>query len=443
MSKTKKIVITLICLLSIVLGTGYFLGLAYFQTHFKIGTTINGFHCSFKSVDEVELLLSRSAESYAMAVETRNNGVEKIAADNVGLTFSGRQNLINIINNQDYTLWFIPEKEYRLPADCYQIDETKMKQEIAKLKCMKDMIKPQNAYIVETNGVYQVSPEIKGTSLDKEKTTQIIETAIKQWKPSVNLEEAGCYINNESLDEEKLQQSCDLLNSIKDTIITYDFGDRKETVDINKIQDTFLDDNFQLSGKCIREYIEELAQKYDTIGDEREFVTFDDKTISISGGDYGWKMDVNQTANNLLSLIKEETIDVVEPVYEQTAVSRNKNDIGHSYLEIDTTNRKAILYIDGSPTVQTDIFTNGSIQKGFYRIKTKQPTTENGLINSIMFGDSAVYQYDSTASQSFSGNEDISAIASNGVKEGCIAINNADMESIFKNINDTWPIVVY
>ena len=83
MSITKKIVLTLLCILSIVLGTGYFLGLAYFQTHFKIGTTINGFHCSFKSIDEAETLLSREVESYAIAVNTRNNGVEKIAANDV------------------------------------------------------------------------------------------------------------------------------------------------------------------------------------------------------------------------------------------------------------------------------------------------------------------------------------------------------------------------
>ena len=89
MSITKKIVLTLLCILSIVLGTGYFLGLAYFQTHFKIGTTINGFHCSFKSIDEAETLLSREVESYAIAVNTRNNGVEKIAANDVGLTFVG------------------------------------------------------------------------------------------------------------------------------------------------------------------------------------------------------------------------------------------------------------------------------------------------------------------------------------------------------------------
>ena len=97
MSITKKIVLTLLCILSIVLGTGYFLGLAYFQTHFKIGTTINGFHCSFKTIEETETLLSRKVESYAIAVDTRNNGVEKIAANDVGLAFVGKSTLVNAL----------------------------------------------------------------------------------------------------------------------------------------------------------------------------------------------------------------------------------------------------------------------------------------------------------------------------------------------------------
>ena len=171
MSITKKIVLTLLCILSIVLGTGYFLGLAYFQTHFKIGTTINGFHCSFQSVDETEALLSREVESYAIAVNTRNNGVEKIAANDVGLTFVGRSALVDIINKQDYKLWFIPEmEEQHLSADCYNIDETEMSAEMAKLKCMNNMVKGESAHIVDTNDFYQVSPAVRGTDLDKTKT---------------------------------------------------------------------------------------------------------------------------------------------------------------------------------------------------------------------------------------------------------------------------------
>ena len=175
MSITKKIVLTLLCILSIVLGTGYFLGLAYFQTHFKIGTTINGFHCSFQSVNETEALLSREVESYAIAVNTRNNGVEKIAANDVGLTFVGRSALVDIINKQDYKLWFIPEmEEQHLSADCYNIDETEMSAEMAKLKCMNNMVKGESAHIVDTNDFYQVSPAVRGTDLDKTKARQVV-----------------------------------------------------------------------------------------------------------------------------------------------------------------------------------------------------------------------------------------------------------------------------
>lgn len=40
-----------------------------------------------------------------------------------------------------------------------------------------------------------------------------------------------------------------MLNSIQDTIITYDFGDRKETIDFEKIKDKFINKDYELSSK--------------------------------------------------------------------------------------------------------------------------------------------------------------------------------------------------
>lgn len=444
MSTAKKIVATLLCVLSVILGTGYFLGLAFFQTHFKPGTTINGFHCSFKSVDDADALLSREVQSYAMALNTRNNGVEKISADDVGLTFVGRSTLIDIINNQDYKLWFIPElKEYNLPVDCYNIDDEKLDVEMAKLKCMNNMVKSESAHIVNIENLYQVSPAIRGTELDKDKARNIIETAIRQWKPNVDLEEAGCYIDAETVDEDTLQKRCDLLNSIQDTIITYDFGDRKETVDFEKIQKNFINDNYELSSKKIQKYMEKLAKKYDTIGAERKFITYDDRTAIISGGDYGWEINVNDSALALMNLITEDTVDVVEPLYAQTAVSRLTNDIGHSYLEIDASNGKVVLYIDGKPVVQSIAKLGKDIKPGVYKVSSKQEATDDGLIKVITFGESALYQYNEADSISFSGNADISAFASNGVRDRCAAIDATGAEAIFNNIQETWPVIVY
>lgn len=446
MSVTKKIVLTLLCILSIVFGTSYFLGLAYFQTHFKIGTTINGFHCSFQSIDEAETLLSREVESYAIAVNTRNNGVEKIAANDVGLTFVGRSALIDIINSQDYKLWFIPEmEEQHLSADCYKIDETEMSAEMAKLKCMNNMVKGESAHIVDTNDFYQVSPAVRGTDLDKTKTRQVIETAIRQWKPEVNLEDSGCYIDANEISEEELQQECDLLNSIQDTVLTYDFGDRKETIDFQTIQENFLDENYMFRAEKVNGFVKKLETKYDTVGSERTFVTYDDRKAIISGGDYGWKIDVEKTTEELIEYIKKDTIDVIEPAYTQSAISRNKNDIGYSYLEIDTSNKKAVLYVDGTPIVQTDIKLNGSMEAGFFKVKNKSGITDDGLIHALSFGNTLFYQDDSAniGTSGFTGDGDISGFSESTIRKGCVAAKAADMETIFNTMQEDWPVIVY
>ena len=195
--------------------------------------------------------------------------------------------------------------------------------------------------------------------------------------------------------------------------------------------------------KKIQKYIEKLAEKYDTVGVERKFVTFDDRTASVTGGDYGWKISVNDTALELMNLITEDTLDVVKPVYVQTAASRMKNDIAHSYLEIDASNDIAVMYVDGKPVVQSKIKVNGDIATGCYKVQGKQDITDDGRIRNISFGNSSIYQYTGNESSGFSGSDDISGFSSNGVKENCAAVDETGMTTIFNTMQDTWPVIVY
>lgn len=338
-------------------------------------------------------------------------------------------------------------KEVKYEKFLEMVDDKKVKDikwsEDEETITFSDMVKPESAHIVETNDFYQVASAVKGNELDVNKTRQIIETAIRQWQPEVDLESSECYIEAEDIDEDVLQQRCDLLNSIQDTIITYDFGDRKETVDFEKIKDKFINNDYELSSKKIQKYIEKLAEKYDTVGVERKFVTFDDRTASVTGGDYGWKISVNDTALELMNLITEDTLDVVKPVYVQTAASRMKNDIAHSYLEIDASNDIAVMYVDGKPVVQSKIKVNGDIATGCYKVQGKQDITDDGRIRNISFGNSSIYQYTGNESSGFSGSDDISGFSSNGVKENCAAVDETGMTTIFNTMQDTWPVIVY
>ena len=216
-------------------------------------------------------------------------------------------------------------------------------------------------------------------------------------------------------------------------------------MDVETIRKNMLSKDFKLSQKKIEEYVKSLAEKYDTIGNERSFVTYDNRTSSISGGDYGWQIDIKKTAQDLKQMITDKTIDVVNPTYSQSTVSRNSDDIGHSYLEIDKSHGSVVLYVDGNPVVQCQARLGTDISSGFYRLKLREAAAEDGTKNIMYLGDGDVYKFDDTAAMpGFSGNEDISATAiSNGVKQGCIAVDETSMNAIFTTFQDNWPIIVY
>lgn len=432
----RKISLFLASLILIAAGTAYFAGLAYFQTHYKAGTKINGFQCSLMTTDDAEALLVRSGESYALEVDTRNNGVEEITATDAGLSFCGRGELDSLLEEQNYWLWFLPvDGNTELTVDAYSVDSEKLDEAVSSLSCMQDMIQAKAAYVTVTSGFYQVSPAVRGTELDVEKAKDVIGTAMRQWKESVNLEEAGCYIDADGPDEETLQANCDLLNGIQEMIITYDFGDRTETVDFDVVK-TLLDEYGALDQDLIQEYLKGLAEQYDTVGAERKFITYDDQTVAVSGGDYGWEMDIEESARELTEMIENGVICVADPVYESEAVSRNKDDIGRSYLEIDMAGKTAVLYVDGEPILQTDIHVGSGLTAGTYKIHSIEE-------DRVLLQDGSIYPYEQTSTSGFSGTEDIIGMAASGVEEKSIALDTGDMETIIQTLDSTWPVVIY
>ena len=87
MSTRKKILISLIILLFLLTAGAYGYGVYYFTSHFLPGSMVNGFNCSYMTVEESEKLLDERIGAYVLAVETRNNGQESISAQDAGLSY--------------------------------------------------------------------------------------------------------------------------------------------------------------------------------------------------------------------------------------------------------------------------------------------------------------------------------------------------------------------
>ena len=170
MSTRKKIMISLIVLLLVLTGGAYGYGVWYFTGHFLPGSMVNGFNCSYMTVDESEALLSKKAGAGVLAIETRNNGQESITAQQVELSYASDGSIKKLMRDQDRFIWFLAfsqQQTYELPASV-SYDEELFKQKIDSLKCLQNNVEPEDAYIRELEDGFEVVPEIEGTKIDYE-----------------------------------------------------------------------------------------------------------------------------------------------------------------------------------------------------------------------------------------------------------------------------------
>lgn len=427
MNKLRIVLITLLLTIVIGLVAVYFYGRYFFSEHYLPGTEINGFDVSYLTSKEVEDLMDKKVKTYALAINYRNGGREKITAEQAGMTFVSQGNESQkILNEQPLNLWFVSQSnQYEIPA-VYTIDNDKLKIAFESLACVKNMIPPVEARIAESEAGFYVIPQIKGTKLDEKKAYEAIETAIMTGQKSVDLE--SFYINPPYSSEEELQKKCDWLNSIRNLVITYDFGDRVEVVDFSVIR-TWLKD-YSLDRSKINSYIKNLAKKYDTVGKERKFRAYDGSMIMLEGGDYGWMLDVEQETDALMEAIESGETQVRCPVYEKEGYARDTNDLGFTYVEIDLEKYQIIFYQDGNPVIQEEIIYVGKdVPKGCYQVSE--------IVGSeYLFGNQMIYSSQNSEENMFS--EILEADRENGIK-----VSSDVCEVLSEYLKIGMPVVIY
>ena len=152
MNRVQKAAVIIITLLLVVLGTAYGAGYFYFGSHFLPGTELNEFDVSFKTAAEVQDLLDQKVKSYAIAVEERNGGREKIDARSIGMKYKPGGTVQKLLSGQDRLLWFIPESSFEKTDLGFVLDEKLLEEQISGLDCMQNMSAPTDARILYKEG---------------------------------------------------------------------------------------------------------------------------------------------------------------------------------------------------------------------------------------------------------------------------------------------------
>ncbi len=433
----------------------------YYMNHFYKGTIINHVNCSNMTPEEADAKIKEVAKTYVLTLEERNDLTEQIKGSDFDMVYVLNGDLRDVKGNQNGFLWpycIFADSEETVPSSI-EFDAGKFDDVLNGLTGMqKDyMKKPVNAKIsvyLPERKAYEIVPEDNGSTILKERFAEKCREAVQFLKPTLSLEQEGCYKEvSIKADSKELKRVLKTLNRYVKTEITYQFGEKTEVLDGDLIHQ-FLrrkknSNQITLSDGFIKEYIKNLARKYDTFGKSREFKTNSGKQITISGGDYGWWMDQAKEFKELKKLIERGKKKERKPIYFQKAVEYGKLDYGNTYVEINLNAQHMYFYKNGKKVLETDVVT-GNPSRG-----NESPTGIFGVMykehGAVLRGEDYetpvefwmpfsgdVGLHDATWRSSFGGN----IYRSNG-SHGCINMPYAKAKQLFQMIEQGTPVICY
>lgn len=413
-SKKKKVILILILVfIMFCVGVFYLYGMNRTNNRFLPNTTLNGLSIGGKTQKEVydRIMASDDTDIPNKIILIRFDGkLIEINVDSIGYSDNIKPSVTEYYNKQNHYLWFLSlisgdnfsfEPKYSFDPD--KIDEV-IKRKV--IDASADLV-PKDATIENSNAGFVVVKEVRGGKIAKDKEKDLLEyvhNCIANGETRIDLTELDCY-EQPKVTAEQLAETCQKLNDLSSVELTFDFTYKKEVLKGNSFKDWIIFDglksgeSFDVDKDKAMEYVEKLAEKYDTYGKSRVFKSTSRGNITVAAGQgcYGWWLDQEKTCDAIVKAIKACKSSDVEPVYYVNPDSNYeytcnpkwrtaKSDIGNTYMEVDLKKQHFWYYKDGKLQYQCDIVSGLPTQErntpeGVYKlwIKEKNKTLQGSL----------------------------------------------------------------
>jgi lipoprotein-anchoring transpeptidase ErfK/SrfK len=428
----------------------------YFKWHFYPNTTIGEMDVSYMSEKATEETLTEEIKTYELTLQERGEHQEVISGEDITLRPDFGTALQDALRGQSGFLWvkyLFSKQEIGKQAVSY--DSAKLEASLNALSCgqKENQKKPKNAYLTYTQKQYVIVPEEPGSSLDWNTFTEKVTKAVDNMDESINLEKENCYLNpTVTADDESLQKSLEEANGYLKTAVTYDDGVTRLAFDENAIKDMLLfrkDGSVTYSKRALEAFVKKLDRTYSTMWSSRSFMTSYGKPVTVSGGDYGWKVDTVKELKALKKAMRNHVVETREPYFTKKAASHGEKDYGDTYVEINLTAQHLFVYVKGKRVFETD-FVSGNVSNGngtrlgMNSLKYKER-------NAVLRGDDYetpvgywmpfdgnIGMHDATWRGKFGG-----VIYKTSGSHGCVNLPLSSAARIFDLVSPGEPIVVY
>ena len=467
----KRITISIICGLIIVLVGSYVGVMLYYRSHFMPNTTVNGIICDNMNVAEVIPLVDAQIKEYSLQVKGRNPETGEsgellgtIYVDDIGMAYVDTERAVqDVLKQQNYFLW--PKAYFKKNIQCYSLvqgikfDEEKLKKTIKSWDACKveNMQSPADAYIsdyIDEKKGYEIIPETAGTELSMEKVLEIITEKLYAAETSLNLEEEQCYVEAAVKENDaNLNDILNTANSWLSTTIVYNWNENEVVLDAEELKDwvNVKADEVTLDEEAVSKFVKEQANKFDTYGKPKKFITTHGVELTLKSPNYGWKTDIETESEELIRLIYQGSKTEKEPVYSIKALKKGMNDVGSSYVEADLTHQHLYVYQNGTVVFETD-FVSGTMNStpdcmtpaGIFGLTYK---TTNAVLRGADYETPVSYwmpfygnygMHDATWRVNFGG-----TIYQEHGSHGCINLPLDSAAAIYNYVSTGFPIICY
>ena len=374
-----------------------FIGLlisVFAQHHFYLdkwyeGTYINGEDVSGMTMEESEELI---LSGYTMEVTCADGDTLTITAEEINLMQATSVSFEELFNEQHGSAFRINQKTY---IDIEGSYDEELLSGIVEAWANEH---PTEDACIEWNGEeFAVTEESDG--IDINNTIDLLSGAITSLESSLALT-SECYeeaqVTAEDLAEVQTEANSYAQHEISINItdsITWELSAEElhEWVIIDGLSVSF-------DEGALYDWIEDLCLEYKTVGTVRTFTTHDGEVISVSGGDYGWRIDYDGLCGDVMSVLSgadaEESIDVTWTSTGYALDDETDWDTDN-YVEVDISEQMVYVYKDGELAFSCICVTGlpdgeRNTTTGVWYIKDKK---ESYTLTSVTYGYSTPTKY--------------------------------------------------
>lgn len=359
MSRTNKIILSVLSIIVVALVGLYLAGSAFFDQHFYYNTRIGDVDVSGMTQAEAKSAIDQHLLQTPIVITEQGKEIASLPLGQFAHIENSEDMIAHSFQDQKQSHWVMNsfnDQDYLSEATDYiQIDDQALKNQLEELGISNDNRRPStDASITYVNGKgHQVQEESQGNQIDFDHLKEQINLS-----EEVKLEDSYIQPKRRS-DDPAIVETMENIDRIAQTQYTLVLEDQEITIGEENIRQWIqLDDQqtINLDQNQIYDFLGEVNQTYSTYAKERPFQSTYSGQVMVQPDKMGWWVNRDVETPRIAEELLQAQDVKREPEIAGTHYGYGLG-FGDDYIEIDMNVQKLMVYLDNELVLETDVIT--------------------------------------------------------------------------------------